>query len=140
MRRPRDINKNHKPDSERIKLNIVRPNNQYIGIFLGYLELAVMEKFWDVYPDKMSCRAVHRKLMKDHRVWALTTISCTVKRLAEKGILKRHGPPGRLGIYPHVFSATCTEDEFIDTSIRYILNSLKESFPEEMKKISHQGI
>lgn len=139
--RPVNIN-NSKivPDSPSILLNIVRPNRLYIGMFLGDLELAIMEKFWDIYPRKMTCRTVHRKLINDDKRWAKTTISCTVKRLAKKGILKRHGPPGKLGGYAHVFSSSCTEDEFIDTSIRYILNSLKESFPEEMNKISHQGI
>jgi len=138
---PVNINKDkYEPDSRAIILNIVRPSNLYIGVFLGDLELAVMEKFWDIYPDRLSCKSVHRKLRNDDRDWAMTTIGCTVKRLAKKGILTRHGPPGKLGGYAHMFSASCTENEFIRASVGIMLKSLHDSFPNELKELARYYI
>jgi predicted transcriptional regulator len=71
---------------------------------LGELELAVMERIWSDGPD--DAKAVHRAIGKPRGI-TLSTIQSTLKRLYEKGLLRRDKVS-----HAHIYHARLGRQEF----------------------------
>ena len=101
-------------------MNILRfdPAQSGARCWLGPAEAAIMATIWEA-DTPLTIRRVWRTLWDDYER-AYTSVATTVNRLVAKGLLTRR----RSGL-AFVFTATLTEQEFIDTQRGYVLAALE---------------
>ena len=112
----------------------VDTSGEDVSIFVGPLLAAVMEEFWSIYPSKLTCRGIHKRLYNKDFIRSPSTISETIHRLEKRGLIHKLKGNGR-GPIAHEFVAMCSRDEFIETSMMKVIGTLRDSFPDEFDKI-----
>jgi predicted transcriptional regulator len=82
-----------------------------------------MRVIWSEGP--LDIRAIY-DLIAEGRSIGYTTVMTTVHRLMEKGMLVRSGSrmPG------YVYTATCTEEVFVEQAVRQVLDGLLEDYQD----------
>ncbi|MFQ6123600.1 MAG: BlaI/MecI/CopY family transcriptional regulator [Candidatus Heimdallarchaeota archaeon] len=75
---------------------------------LGPLELAIMQRMWK--NQSSTVREIFTELKKQRKI-AITTVSTTMNRLYEKGLLSREMKTGKGGIF-YIYHVKTTKDGF----------------------------
>ncbi len=100
-----------------------RPQAEGLDRWLGSLEAAVMRIIWDADAPR-TIKQIWRALLRDYRSdIGYTTAMTTTHRLWRKGLLSRSSVAKRA--FPHVYTQTCTETEFVELQVRAIRASLE---------------
>jgi len=120
---------------------VIDTGYQGMEMFLGSLESAIMELFWECYPNRRTYKSIQRQLRHDQKERALSTVSTTIVKLAQKNLLIRLvGDGNGYGSIAYEYAAVCSREEFVELAIRRALESFKTYFPEELSSILEQDI
>lgn len=114
------------------KLNIDKCG---LGLFFGSTEVRIMEKFWSIYPRASTHKNVHIWLRRDGFSGSRSTVATTIIRLVRRGALTRVSGEKLRGPNAHTFSAACSRDEFLESSMLKIVQKLNGEFEEELDYI-----
>ncbi len=91
--------------------------------FLGDLEVAVMDHFWD--RGEADVKAVHATL--SHRGITLNTVQSTVKRLLDKGLLRR-----RKVSHAYLYSAEVSRALHQRHALQQVVDEVMDGQPQVM--------
>ncbi len=98
------------------------PAKDGITKVLGPLEAEIMQVVWQ--HNQATVSAVH-KVLQQRREIAYTTVMTTMSRLFTKKILKRN----KLGL-SYLYSPIMPQEEFVNSIVKSLLDSLFEEFGE----------
>ena len=94
--------------------------------FLGPLEASVIGTIWCSQKRPVTVREIREVLQKKKPI-AYTTVMNAMDRLHEKGLLDRNLEKGKGGVY-FVYWPKLDEQNFKETAVRKVLNSLMDNF------------
>lgn len=97
--------------------------------FLGVLEAAVMEVFWETPRLEISTRQMTSRLRVEYRESIATpTVNTTLHRLVEKGLitLREERKPGTSRAGRCWYVTALTKEEFLRYQVETILNALHQ--------------
>lgn len=109
---------------------LIFTGDQGIEMFLGPLESLIMECLWDHYPKRMTSKRIVQMLQISGYDYALTTITTTVGRLVKRGLIVSDKPTARCFAQHH--RSSCSKNTFIQNSVRMIIRSIHNNFPEHI--------
>ncbi len=92
--------------------------------FLGELELAVMNHLWD--QGAVDVKAVHSAIGKRRQI-TLNTVQSTLKRLHEKGLLRRQKVS-----HAYVYEPLRLREQFQRDALGEVVSSLMSGHPDAM--------
>lgn len=101
-----------------------RPTNDGLTKILGPLEADIMQLVWREGPSTV--KHVHDHLARGREI-AYTTVMTTMRRLADKGVLKRQ----RAGL-ADIYSPTLEEEDLVRLVVQEVLDSLLESHSDKV--------
>lgn len=87
---------------------------------LGPLELAIMQLMWK--NQSSTVREIYEELKKQRNI-KITTVSTTMNRLYEKGLLNREMKTGKGGIF-YIYHVKATKDGFEKKTSKTLANQL----------------
>lgn len=101
----------------------VRLSAEGIAKVLGDLEARIMRVMWE-FRRPVPARAVHERVLEEHRV-ALLTVVTVLNKLVAKGLLSRAKQDGLLH-----YRARCSQEEFIARTSRRVVEGILSFGPD----------
>jgi predicted transcriptional regulator len=97
-----------------------------LASILGPLETKIMHVLWEL--NRASTGQVHEELRKDRGI-ALTTVSGTLNRLYEKGLLHREIGKGKRGL-TYIYRPKMNEEKFKEFIAERVTHQLLKEYEE----------
>jgi predicted transcriptional regulator len=114
--------------SKEYKVSQYKLNSEGLVVFLGPLEVEVMNEIWSLKKAPLSVREVYESLRGKKEI-AYTTVMSTMNLLYEKKLLKRKLEKGKGGHY-YVYWTALSEEELKKSAVEQVIDSLIKNFGE----------